>query len=365
MISDIYHFSPVQVPPSLASTFVAPPARFSSPFSSKETLKFQGMAFYSSLWAETYMRQTSSLPPSSLCWQQSDVRRLNVLHTGIHGNPVMAYGATGWARDSFPQQGFLSCWKSLLCGRLVRLQQFDVKMYFCCIRPAMFSALRAPLVSLQPVRLWLLRRARPAAGLRAAIKRAGPVQSLAWRGAPGTHELPQEQPSPAAPEPTAATARLRTRNVQRGRAGGGGTGPARAPAPPRRGAPGPPRSRSRRSRRVRAAPTMRLWVLLSLLLLQEALPHGEPPPRRVPPLCEAPRASLFPSPVSGTGAGAITGGGGGGAPIPLGRGGGKAGCSHRVQPAGRRSPPAKMWVWVLGRGVRGSPGCSCRSLSLG
>lgn len=34
----------------------------------------------------------------------------------------------------------------------------------------MFSALRAPLGSLQPVRLWLLRCARPAAGLRAAIK---------------------------------------------------------------------------------------------------------------------------------------------------------------------------------------------------
>lgn len=46
---------------------------------------------------------------------------------------------------------------------------------------------------------------------------------------------------------------------------------------------------------------MRLWVLLSLLLLQETLPHGEPRPRRplprrVPPLCEPPRAFLTAGP---------------------------------------------------------------------
>lgn len=38
---------------------------------------------------------------------------------------------------------------------------------------------------------------------------------------------------------------------------------------------------------------MRLWVLLSLLLLQGTLPHGEPPPsRRVPPLYQPPRGLL-------------------------------------------------------------------------
>lgn len=58
---------------------------------------------------------------------------------------------------------------------------------------------------------------------------------------------------------------------------------AAAPAPPQPGAP--------------AALAMRLWVLLSLLLLQETLPHGEPPRphprrhRRAPPDLPASRSA--------------------------------------------------------------------------
>lgn len=81
VISDSYYFSLVQVRPCLGSTFVAPPARFSAPFSSKKTLKFQGMPFYSSLWAETYMRQTSSLAPSSLCQQQRETCAVSMCFT--------------------------------------------------------------------------------------------------------------------------------------------------------------------------------------------------------------------------------------------------------------------------------------------